>query len=63
MRFYNQPHTSYAGGNLHARTVSLCVLDASGRTCLQKTIPALAPSWDRASEELGPLNASGALRF
>ena len=30
MRFYNQQHRFYAGVDLHARTLSLCVLDADG---------------------------------
>jgi transposase len=37
MRFYNQSHRFYCGVDLHARTLSLCVLDASGATVLQKT--------------------------
>ncbi len=32
MRFYNQPHRFYAGGDLHARTLYLHVLDDQGRT-------------------------------
>jgi len=28
MRFYNQPHQYYCGGDLHARTLYLRVLDA-----------------------------------
>jgi transposase len=40
MRFYNQSHRFYCGVDLHARTLSLCVLDASGAALLQKTISA-----------------------
>jgi transposase len=40
MRFYNQSHRFYCGVDLHARTLSLCILDASGATLLQKTISA-----------------------
>jgi transposase len=40
MRFYNQQHRFYCGVDLHARTLSLHVLDAQGQTLLAKTIPA-----------------------
>jgi transposase len=40
MRFYNQQHRFYGGVDLHARTLSLCVLDAVGHTVLQQTLPA-----------------------
>ena len=31
MRFNNCTHRSYAGIDLHARTISVCVLDAAGQ--------------------------------
>src|SRR5262245_1162889 len=40
MRFYNQQHRFYCGVDLHARTLSLCVLDATGAILLQRTIDA-----------------------
>src|SRR5438105_5818085 len=40
MRFYTQPHRFYAGGDRHARTLYLHVLDADGRTCCDQTLPA-----------------------
>ena len=40
MRFYNRPHRFYAGGDLHARTLYLHVLDADGRTACDKNLPA-----------------------
>jgi transposase len=40
MRFYNQQHRFYCGVDLHARTLSLHVLDAEGRTALAKTLAA-----------------------
>src|SRR5215472_5635370 len=40
MRFYNQQHRFYCGVDLHARTLSLHVLDAQGQTALARTIPA-----------------------
>jgi transposase len=40
MRFYNQQHRFYGGVDLHARTLSLCILDAKGAIVLQKTIVA-----------------------
>ncbi len=40
MRFYNQQHRFYCGVDLHARTLSLCVLGADGTTALHDTIAA-----------------------
>jgi transposase len=40
MRFYNQQHRFYCGVDLHARTLSLHILDAQSETVLAQTIPA-----------------------
>ena len=40
MRFYNQQHRFYCGVDLHARTLSLHILDATGKSVLAKTIAA-----------------------
>jgi transposase len=48
MRFYNQQHRFYCGVDLHARTLSLHVLDAQGQTALAKTIPAGPEAFLRA---------------
>ncbi len=40
MRFYNQQHRFYAGVDLHARTISVHVVDHEGTTRLAKTITA-----------------------
>ena len=40
MRFYNQQHRFYAGGDLHARTLYLHVLDTDGRTAFDRNLPA-----------------------
>ena len=40
MRFYNRPHRYYCGGDLHARTLYLHVLDAQGATRFEKNLPA-----------------------
>src|SRR3954469_5714147 len=40
MRFYNQQHRFYCGVDLHARTLSLHILDATVATVLAKTLPA-----------------------
>src|SRR5262245_48743641 len=40
MRFYTQQHRFYAGGDLHARTLYLHVLDADGRTRLDRNLSA-----------------------
>lgn len=40
MRFYNQQHRFYCGVDLHARSLSLCVLDQAGSIVGQQTIAA-----------------------
>jgi transposase len=40
MRFYNQQHRFYCGVDLHARTLSLCILDAAGASARHQTIAA-----------------------
>lgn len=40
MRFYNQPHRFYAGGDLHARSLYLHILDDQGKTRFDKNLPA-----------------------
>src|SRR5262245_7780689 len=40
MRFYNEQHRFYCGVDLHAKTLAVHVLDAEGRTVLEKTIAA-----------------------
>jgi transposase len=40
MRFSNQQHRFYCGVDLHARTLSLHILDAAGNTVLAQTLPA-----------------------
>jgi transposase len=40
LRFYNQQHRFYCGVDLHARTLSLHVLDAQGQSVLATTIAA-----------------------
>jgi transposase len=48
MRFYNRQHRFYCGVDLHARTLSLCILDATGTTVLQQTIAASPEAFLRA---------------
>jgi transposase len=45
MRFYNQQHRFYCGVDLHARTLSLCVLDASGAVVHHQSHPATGPDF------------------
>src|SRR3954451_25151384 len=40
MRFYTQPHRFYAGIDLHARTLHLCVLAHDGDVVFDKNLPA-----------------------
>jgi transposase len=39
MRFYDRQHRFYAGIDLHARTMHLCVLDATGTAVYDKNLP------------------------
>jgi transposase len=39
MRFYDRQHRFYAGIDLHARTMHLCVLDAKGAVVLDRNLP------------------------
>jgi transposase len=39
MRFYDRQHRFYAGGDLHARTLHLCVLDSAGTVVLDVNLP------------------------
>jgi transposase len=43
MRFYNQQHRFYCGVDLHARALSLCVLDAAGTAVLLHETIAASP--------------------
>jgi hypothetical protein len=40
MRFFDQQHRFYVGGDLHTRTLHPCVLDADGKVVLDKNLPA-----------------------
>src|SRR5262245_17254159 len=40
MRFYNQQRRFYAGVDLHARTLSVCILDADGTAVFHETLAA-----------------------
>jgi len=40
MRFYNQQHQYYCGGDLHARTLFVHILDSEGRTRFERNLPA-----------------------
>ena len=40
MRFYNQPHRFYAGIDLHARTLFVCVLDQDGQIQFHQNLAA-----------------------
>src|SRR5258705_5112086 len=48
VKFYNQQQRFYCGVDLHARTLSLCVLDAVGTTFLHQTIAAGPDAFLRA---------------
>jgi transposase len=48
MRFYNQQHRFYCGVDLHARTLTLCILDAAGTTVFHQTIAASPDAFLRA---------------
>src|SRR5271169_5777463 len=44
MRFYTQQHRFYAGIDLHARSLHLCVLDHNGAVLLDRGLPCHFPT-------------------
>ena len=40
MRYYKQQHRFYCGGDLHARTFYLHILDQEGKTRFEQNLPA-----------------------
>jgi transposase len=48
MRFYTQPHRFYAGIDLHARTMHVCVLDHDGTVVFDRNLPARPDAFLRA---------------
>ena len=48
MRFYNQPHRFYAGVDLHARSLYLCVLDQAGNVVFDGNLAAGPEALTRA---------------
>src|SRR5262249_9190552 len=54
MRFYNQQHRFYAGIDLHARSMYVCVLDAAGADVYDRTLPCHFPT---LLEALAPYRA------
>jgi hypothetical protein len=38
MRFYNQAHRFYAGVDLHARTLAVCILDQAGAVVFEANL-------------------------
>ena len=55
MRFYTGQHTHYCGIDLHARTMSLCVLNQAGEILLSRSRPgrSRAPSWTASAPSEG----------
>src|SRR2546421_12239611 len=48
MRFYDRQHKYYAGIDLHARTMHLCVLDAKGNVVFDSNLPCSPDAFLRA---------------
>src|SRR5262245_42199347 len=48
MRFYNQQHRFYCGVDLHARTLSLCILDTAGTVVSHDTLAATPSAFLKA---------------
>jgi hypothetical protein len=44
MRFYNRQHRFYAGIDLHARLMHVCVLDAAGTVVYDRSLPCHFPT-------------------
>jgi transposase len=54
MRFYSTQHPFYAGIDLHARTMHVCVLDAAGTVVLDRNLPC---HFDTLLEAIAPYRA------
>src|SRR5204862_5244539 len=50
MHFYTRPHRFYAGGDLHARSLYLHVLDDQGQTRFQQDLPATPDAFLHATQ-------------
>jgi hypothetical protein len=48
MRFYTKPHQFYCGIDLHARTMSVCILDRAGEILLHQNMQASSEALLRA---------------
>jgi hypothetical protein len=48
MRLYNQQHRSYCGVDLHARTLSVCILGTDGTAVYHDTIAAAPQAFLKA---------------
>jgi transposase len=48
MRFYDRQHRFYAGIDLHARTMHLCILDAAGTVVFDQNLPCRPDAFLRA---------------
>src|SRR5262245_18266311 len=57
MRFYTQQHRFYCGVDLHARTLSLCILDPTGAIVYHDTIAATGRDFLSA---VAPFRSGGA---
>ena len=62
MRFYNRPHRFYAGGDLHARTLYLHILDDQGNSRFEANLPANPETfpirWRRTNKARHGFNSS-----
>ena len=47
-RYYSAPHPFYCGVDLHARSLYVCVLDATGTTQLSQNLPATPEAFLKA---------------
>jgi hypothetical protein len=53
MRFYDRQHRYYAGIDLHARTMHLCVLDSTGAVVCDVNLPVRGPQSSGRGERPG----------
>jgi len=54
MRFYNKQHQFYAGIDLHARQMYVCVIDQEGQTRFHKNMPTDPEHLEKALGRFGP---------
>ena len=63
MRFYNNQHQFYAGIDLHARKIYICIIDGKGNVLLYKNMDSIPENLARSFEPYLPDIVVGIHRY